>query len=110
FLPLCRELGVRLVTNMGSANPHGAAKVVRAESEALGLGRVSCAVVTGDDVTETIRRNPQLPLLETGEPVESLLPSLASANAYLGADVVRQALDTGADVVITGRVADPSLF
>src|SRR5690606_22538239 len=54
--------------------------------------------------------HPQLKLMETGEPVESLLPRLASANAYLGADVVARALDTGARAVITGRVADPSLF
>ena len=48
--------------------------------------------------------------MENGEPVESLLPRMASANAYLGADVVRDALATGAPVVMTGRVADPSLF
>jgi hypothetical protein len=53
---------------------------------------------------------PELQLLETGEPLESILPRMASANAYLGADVVAEALATGARVVITGRVADPSLF
>ena len=68
------------------------------------------AVVTGDDVTEIVRAHPELPLMESGAPVESLLPRMASANAYLGADVVRGALATGARVVMTGRVADPSLF
>jgi hypothetical protein len=57
-----------------------------------------------------LRRQPQLRLLESGEPLESLLPRMASANAYLGADVIVRALETGAQVVITGRVADPSLF
>ncbi len=61
-------------------------------------------------ITELVRANPQLPLMENGEPVEALIPRMASANAYLGADAVRDALATGAPVVITGRVADPSLF
>ena len=48
--------------------------------------------------------------METGEPVESLLPRMVSANAYLGSDVICEALATEAPVVITGRVADPALF
>jgi hypothetical protein len=83
---------------------------VRREAETMGLGDVPVAVVLGDDVAEIVRANPQLPLMESGEPVESLLPRMASANAYLGADVINDALATGAPVVITGRVADPSLF
>ncbi len=109
-LPACRRNGIRIVTNMGAANPAGAARVVRQEALALGLGDVPVAVVSGDDVTDLVRANPQLPLMESGEPVESLIPRMASANAYLGADVVRDALATGAPVVITGRVSDPSLF
>ena len=57
-----------------------------------------------------IKRMPELPLMETCEPLETLLPRMVSANAYLGADTVKAALDTGADVVLTGRVADQSLF
>lgn len=109
-LPACRRNGIRIVTNMGAANPAGAARTVRREALALGLGDVPVAVVSGDDVTDLVRANPQLPLMESGEPVEALIPRMASANAYLGADVVRDALATGAPVVITGRVADPSLF
>lgn len=109
-LPACRRNSVRIVTNMGAANPLGAARVVRREAQSLGLGDVPVAVVLGDDVADVIRANPQLPLVENGDPVESLLPRMASANAYLGADVIRDALATGAPIVITGRVADPSLF
>lgn len=109
-LPACVRQGVRIVTNMGAANPMAAARAVRREAQTLGLGDVPVAVVLGDDVSEQIRANPQLPLLESGEPVESILPRMAAANAYLGADIVRAGLDTGAPVVMTGRVSDPSLF
>lgn len=67
-------------------------------------------MVLGDDVTEIVRGMPGLAIMEDGTPLESILPRMASANAYLGADVVAAGLATGAEVVITGRVADPSLF
>lgn len=109
-LPACVKNGVRIVTNMGAANPLGAARAVRRVAKSLGIADLPVAVVTGDDVADIVRRNPQLPLMENGAPVESLLPRMASANVYLGADVIRDALATGAPVVMTGRVADPSLF
>jgi hypothetical protein len=109
-LPACLRDGVRIVTNMGAANALGAARAVQREARALGLGAVPVAVVLGDDVSAQVRAHPELPLLESGEPVESLLPRMAAANAYLGADVVCAALATGAPVVMTGRVSDPSLF
>ncbi len=110
FLPLCRSKGVRMVTNMGAANPGAAARAVRREALELGLGDVKCAVVSGDDVTDLVRQHPELKLMDGDEPLEDLLPKMASANVYLGADLVCQALDTGAEVVVTGRVGDPSLF
>ncbi|MGE5525569.1 MAG: acyclic terpene utilization AtuA family protein [Rhodospirillaceae bacterium] len=110
FLPLMRKHDVCMVTNMGAANPLSAARVVRRIARELGLDSIPCAAVVGDDVTELVRAHPELPLMESGEPVESVLPRMASANAYLGADVIRDALATGAEVVITGRVADPSLY
>jgi len=106
----CMERGVRIVSNMGAANPPAAARAVRHIARDLGLGDVPCAVVQGDDVAEVVRVRPELVLLETGEPLEAILPRMVSANAYLGADVVCEALATGAPVVLTGRVADPSLF
>jgi hypothetical protein len=109
-LPACHARGIRIVSNMGAANPLAGARAMRQEARDLGLGDIPCAVVVGDDVTETVRARPDLPIMETGEPLESLLPRMVSANAYLGADVVATALATGAPVVLTGRVADPSLF
>jgi acyclic terpene utilization AtuA family protein len=109
-LPACLSNGVRIVSNMGAANPRAAAREIRRHAKDNSLGEVSCAVVLGDDVAELLRTQPRLPLMESGEPLETLLPRMASANAYLGADVICRALETGAQVVITGRVADPSLF
>lgn len=109
-LPPCRERGVRIVSNAGAANPVSGGDLVRREAREMGLGEVSCAVVVGDEVTDIVRAMPELPLMEDGAPLESILPRMACANAYLGADMVKAALDTGADVVLTGRVADPSLF
>ena len=109
-LPGCLRNGTRIVSNMGAANPPAAARLVKKHAKDNALGDVSCAVVTGDDVADIVRKRPALTIMETGEPLEALLPRMASANAYLGADVICRALDTGAQVVITGRVADPSLF
>ncbi|WP_423460178.1 acyclic terpene utilization AtuA family protein [Ottowia sp. VDI28] len=110
FLPLCQKNGVRLVSNMGAANPVGAARAAREIGNTLGWHDLKCAAVVGDDVKERISKHPELPLMDRQLPLEDILPRLASANAYLGADVVRDALATGAHVVMTGRVADPSLF
>src|SRR5262245_35893646 len=109
-LPACLENDVRIVTNMGAANPRGGARAIRRLARDMGAGDLSCAMVTGDDVSDLVRTMPALALLETGVPLESILPRMASANAYLGADIVAKALATDARIVITGRVSDPSLF
>jgi len=109
-LPVCTDKRIRIVTNMGAANPIGGARAARREARELGLGDLPVAVLLGDDVSEIVRSRPGLTLLENGEPLESLLPRLVSANAYLGADAICEALATGAPIVLTGRVADPSLF
>jgi Acyclic terpene utilisation family protein AtuA len=102
--------GVKIITNMGAANPMAAARRTLALGKELGLPPLTVAVVTGDDASALVQAHPQLTMMETGEPVGSLGNSMISANAYLGAEPIRDALATGADVVITGRVADPSLF
>ena len=109
-LPTCVEQGIRIVSNMGAANPLGGARAARQVARELGLGDIPVAVVLGDDVTSVLSNQPGLLLMENGEPLESILPRVVSANAYLGADVIVEALSTGAPIVLTGRVADPSLF
>ncbi|MDE0202331.1 MAG: DUF1446 domain-containing protein [Rhodospirillaceae bacterium] len=102
--------GVRVLSNMGAADPLAAGRKTAEIAAELGLADSRCAVLLGDDVQGAVAACPDLPLMETGAPLESILPRMASANAYLGADAVASALSTGAPVVVTGRVADPSLF
>ncbi len=97
---------LRVITNMGAANPVSAADEVRRIASELGLDLKVIAVV-GDDVLNMLR--PEF-LLDNGQTVGSLGDRLISANAYMGVDGILEALRADADVVITGRVADPSLF
>ena len=109
-LPACAARGIRVLSNMGAANPEAAGRRICEIAAEEGLAALRTAVVLGDDVQAIVAGMPELALLETGDPLESILPRMASANAYLGADSIVAALQTGADVVVTGRVADPSLF
>ncbi|MCD7039619.1 DUF1446 domain-containing protein [Pseudomonas sp. MAFF 311095] len=97
---------LRVITNMGAANPLSAAVEVRQIAGELGLDLKVVAVV-GDDVLAVLQ--PEF-LLDNGQTVGSLGERIISANAYLGVDGILEALRADADVVITGRVADPSLF
>ena len=108
-LPLCAKKKIKVITNMGAANPVAALRVVKHLAGSLGLTSLKLAAVLGDDIFPQIDRYLSFPLMETGQPLETLKPFLISANAYLGAQGIVQALQNGADVVITGRVADPSL-
>ncbi len=107
-LQLSHAKGTRIITNSGAANPQAAGELALRVASELGLHGLRIAVITGDDVLDLVRRHDPI-VWETGEPA-SHLPRLVSANAYLGAGSVVAALDQGADVVITGRVADPSLY
>ena len=108
-LPACRAKGIRIITNMGAANPVAAAEKVKEIARSLGLGGIKIAAITGDDVLEVVRGGDYL-LEETGEPVGTLGNQLVSANAYLGAQPIVEALAGGAEVVVTGRAADPAMF
>lgn len=108
-LPACLKQGIRVITNMGAAHPLAAGQAVLEVARELGLGKLRVAVVTGDDVLAWMREH-DVPLLDSGQTVRSLDGRLISASAYLGADALLPALQSGADVVITGRVADPALF
>ena len=107
-LPACYERGIRIITNMGAANPAAAGAIVRQMASDLGFNGLKVAVVLGDDIHEQVKSN-RVTLL-TAEEVPLAEEKLVSANVYLGAAPIVEALEQRADVVITGRVADPSLF
>jgi hypothetical protein len=108
-LPICRRKGTKIITNMGAANPlWGMKKVVEAARE-LGIGGLKIATVLGDDVLALIKKG-DYRLSEDGRSLKDLDSRLVSANAYLGAAPIVSALQSGANLVITGRTADPSLF
>jgi hypothetical protein len=105
ILAECLAHGVGIVSNFGAANPPAAAKRILELAKAQGLRAPRIAVVHGDDLSgpahrETLRR-------ELGAKLDRI--DLASANAYLGAEPIAEAIRDGAEIVVTGRVADPSL-
>lgn len=106
LLPILVKNKVRLITNMGAANPiEGGKKIIEIANQ-LGL-KVKVAIVHGDDVFAQLDLNEKT--LESGAPLSSYR-KIVSANAYLGIDSILPALESDADIILTGRVADPSLF
>lgn len=106
-LPPCVRNGTRIVTNMGVANPLAAAEVAVQAARECGLRGVKVAALEGDDVGAALGLDSDL---WEGGRIGDMGREFIGANAYLGADAVLVALETGADVIVTGRVADPSLF
>jgi hypothetical protein len=98
---------VRIVTNMGAANPSRAAEITRDIARELGLSGVRIAYLEGDDVSAGVAA--QTPLWE-GMTVGEVGRRFIGAHAYLGAEALLPALESDAQVIITGRVADPSLY
>lgn len=108
-LPSCVAQGTKIISNMGAANPLAAGHEVLRVARKLGIEKLKVAVLLGDDVLVQIHGQ-DLTLLESSDTLASLGDSVISANAYIGAAGIVDALARGADVVITGRVADPALF
>jgi len=102
ILAECLGSGIRIVSNFGAANPEGAARRIDEIARVQGFPNPRIAVVTGDDLSGPEYHALLAERLHTGRvPV--------SANAYLGAEAIAAAWDAGAEIIVTGRVADPSL-
>jgi hypothetical protein len=108
-LPVCASKGIKIVTNMGAANPLAAARKTASLARSMGLRSLKVAAVIGDDVLAACRQS-DLPIMEFDGTISQLGNRLISANAYLGAGPMAEALAGGADVVLTGRASDPALF
>jgi hypothetical protein len=114
ILPRCVERNIRVTANAGGVNPTGCAEAVRDVARELGLaGRLKIGTVTGDDIMqrldELLDRGVELRNMDTGEPLSKVRERVQSANAYLGAWPIAEALNRGAQVVITGRSTDTGL-
>ncbi len=108
LLPACRKAGTVMITNMGAANPRAAAERTLAVARELGLKGLKVACIEGDDVSALVP--PDQPFMDEPGRLADVDMPVVGMNAYLGADAIIPALDTGADVIIGGRLADPSMF
>lgn len=104
-LARCLAHGIRIVSNFGAANPRAAARHIARMARELGQPAPRIAVVEGDDLSSPAHQ--ALLRAELGAALDGL--RIVSANAYIGAEPIAAALDAGAQIVVCGRVADPSL-
>lgn len=105
-------LKFKIVTNAGGLNPEGCAKACQEAIKEADLHRIKIGIVTGDDVLDRVKKdlkNPHFSNLDNGQSVRDIEKTIVTANAYLGAKSIADSLLAGADIVITGRTADPSL-
>jgi hypothetical protein len=116
ILPIIVDRGIKVIANAGGVNPRGCARALADIARKRGLaGKLRIGIVTGDDLLAEARldgllaRGHQLANLDTGRPLRDVRDQVQSANAYLGAGPVVDALKRGAQVVITGRVTDTGL-
>jgi hypothetical protein len=114
LLPTLVRKGIRVTANAGGVNPEACANAVLEQAREAGLGgKVTIGMVTGDDLLarldDLLAAGHLLSNMDTGEPLEAVLDSVQSANAYLGAWPLVDALRQGADIIITGRVTDTGL-
>ncbi len=108
-LPACLRHGTKIITNQGWINPDGAAQRIVHWLRELGASGIKVASVSGSLITDRVLELTET-ILENGQPTATLKPSLVSAEVYLGAEPLVEALKLGAQIVVSGRVADPSIF
>ncbi|MGA3243533.1 MAG: acyclic terpene utilization AtuA family protein [Bacteroidota bacterium] len=113
ILPLCVEHNIKIITNGGGVNPLSCSNAILAVARKLGVTNLKVGVVSGDDILNRIpflqSQGIELKNMETGEPLEHVLERLESANVYFGAWPIVEALQLGAQIVITGRTTDTGL-
>ena len=109
ILKSCHEKGIKIITNSGWLDPVGAAQKVAEIAKKMGLHNLKVAAVSGGILTETIA-DMGLDFMEHGEPISSCRDKIVSAEVYLGAKGIVEALEAGADIVITTRVGDGCVY
>jgi hypothetical protein len=113
LLPIAIPRGVKFILNAGGLNPLAAREVLLSALKKFGI-KLKVGIVLGDSVLERINElqaaGVSLAHMDTGQPISAVRDRLLFASAYLGARPLVEALDAGADIVLTGRVADAALF
>lgn len=110
ILKKAKEKGIKIVTNMGAANPNAAVKHVLDIAKELSINNLKVAMITGDDITHELEKYKDTVMWQSNNTLGDIDAEVISANVYLGAEAIKEALNSKADVVITGRVADVALF
>ncbi len=112
-LPKCREKGIKIVANAGGVNPQACRQAVAETIRKLGITGVKIGVVEGDDILADLQSlidsGQAFKNMDTGEDLAPYVARVMSANVYIGAEPIVEALQQGADIVITGRATDPSV-
>ncbi|MCP5165045.1 MAG: DUF1446 domain-containing protein [Pseudomonadales bacterium] len=113
ILPTCRQQGIRIIANAAGVNPEACRDAILQAVQRLGLSGIRVGVVSGDDILgeldALIASGETFTNLDSGESIDSVRERITSANVYIGAQPIVAALEQGADIVVTGRVADPSI-
>ena len=112
-LPQCREKGIKIVANAGGVNPQACRRAVAEVIRELGMSGIRIGIVEGDDILDDLKSlidgGEPFNNMDNGEPLEPYLAQVKTANVYIGAEPIVEALRQGADIVITGRATDPSV-
>jgi Acyclic terpene utilisation family protein AtuA len=113
ILPICKEKGIKIITNGGGVNPTACAEAVLEIAKELNIKNLKIAVVLGDNIKdkidEIISKGCELNNMDTGESIKSVKDKLLSANVYFGAFPIVEGLQKDADIIITGRTTDTGL-
>ncbi len=113
ILPICKEKNIKVITNGGGVNPEACAETIIEVAKSLNINDLKVAVVLGDNIkdriNEIIESGAELKNMETGDSIKYVKDKLLSANVYFGALPIVEALQKGADIVITGRTTDTGL-
>jgi hypothetical protein len=113
LMPHIIDSGIKVISNAGGANPNACKDKILKYAKDHGYQDLKVAVVDGDDILhaidELIKLDHPLKNMETGDPISTIKDQLLSANVYFGCKAVVEALEQGADIIITGRVTDTGL-
>lgn len=113
IIKTCKEKNIKIIANAGGVNPKACLEAIKKIIREQNISGVKVAIVEGDDILSNldalIASGEKLSNLDTGEDISTVRERITSANVYIGAKPIAEALAQGADIVVTGRASDPSL-